>query len=194
MRILVYAIIIIFIFSIIAILKLEKNEVKYIKSTIDGNEYLVRDLPDKQLASDLLAHIKTNMTSIINHLNDNKDTKYIKNKTYIEQLKKKSAESIINESSPNSSYTSYSVNKGEQIVFCLRSKYDNKLHDINLLMYVVLHELSHVACPEYGHTVLFKKIFAFITQVAIEMGLYIKIDFAKDPIEYCGLTISESII
>jgi hypothetical protein len=61
-------------------------------------------------------------------------------------------------------------------------------------MYVALHEISHVACPEVGHTELFKKIFHFITKIAINMGIYKKIDFAKNPVEYCGLTVSESIV
>ena len=88
----------------------------------------------------------------------------------------------------------YSVNKGEQIVFCLRSKNTGKLHSLNLVMYVALHEMAHVACPEYGHTKLFKKIFAFFTKTAIEMGIYERIPFNQRPEEYCGLTITDSII
>ena len=61
-------------------------------------------------------------------------------------------------------------------------------------MYVTLHEMAHVACPEFGHTPLFKNIFLFFTQVAIDLNLYRKIPFDEDPREYCGLTISDSII
>lgn len=195
MRIVVFIIIIIFIFSIFAILKLEKHEVKYVKSTVDGKEYLVRDLKDKQLAADRLAQLKKNIMTLVNHLYDNKDTKYKEFKSSIEQLHDRIKDVIINESGEDSSYTSYSVNKGEQIVFCLRSKYNStKLHDINLVMYVALHEMAHVGCKSYGHTDEFKKIFAFITKTAIDIGLYTKINFSEDPVEYCGLIISESII
>jgi len=194
MRILVYLIIIIFIFSIVALVKLEKHEVKYIKSELDGKEYLVRDLKDKQAAADLLATIKINIMKLVDYVYENKDSKYSKHKAYIEQLKTRISDTIINESSEDSEYTSYSVDKGAQIVFCLRSKYNNALHDINLLMYVAIHEMAHVATPEYGHTPLFKQVFAFLTNVAIELGIYTKINFHEDPMEYCGLTISESII
>jgi hypothetical protein len=69
------------------------------------------------------------------------------------------------------------------------------LHDINLMMYVVLHEISHVACPVYdNHGPLFKKIFAFITNAAIKIGLYTKINFGTQPEEYCGLMITDSIV
>jgi len=194
MRKLLTIIILILAFSIIIFLKLQKNEIKYVKSHIDGNEYLVRDLEDKQEAADMLAKLKKNIMIIVNYLYENKNN-YNEYKKYIEQLHSRIQNVIINESSVNSAYTSYSVNKGEQIIFCLRSKYyKNKIHDLNLLMYVALHEMSHTACTEFGHTKLFKQIFAFITKIAIRIGLYKPIDFEKNPMEYCGLTISESII
>ncbi len=175
--------------------KLSKKEVVYVQSDVDDKKYLVRDLPDKQMASNMLARVKSNLAQLANELNKNKDTEYVEYKPYIEQLMGKFDKIIINESSEDSVYTSYSVNKGEQIVFCLRSKtFKNTLHDVNLVMYVALHEISHVACPEYGHTMLFKKIFALFTTVAIKIGTYQYIKFAEQPTEYCGLTISESII
>lgn len=195
MKVLIFLLLFIFILSVIAIIKLEKSEVKYVKSRVDGKEYLVRDLSDKQAAADLLATIKTKMFILKDHLIENQDNdKYNKYKEYIQQLDERISNVIINESSPDSSYTSYSVNKGEQIVFCLRSKYDGSLHDINLLMYVAIHEMAHVACPEYGHTDLFKKIFSFFTKKSIELNIYKKIDFPEDPTEYCGMIISESIV
>ena len=63
------------------------------------------------------------------------------------------------------------------------------------MMYVVLHEISHVACPIYdNHGPLFKEIFAFITNIAIKINIYKKIDFMQNPEEYCGLTITDSIV
>ena len=164
MKSLIFLLLFIFILSIIAIIKLEKSEVKYVKSKIDGEEYLVRDVHDKQEASDLLAKIKRNMFKLKDHLLENKNKdEYKEYSEYIDQLNTRISGVVINESTPDSTYTSYSVNKGEQIVFCLRSKYDSSIHDLNLLMYVAIHEMAHVACPEYGHTDLFKKIFAFMS-------------------------------
>jgi hypothetical protein len=143
----------------------------------------------------MLAKIKKNIFELTDHLIIYKDSKYVEMKPYIEQLNRKIRNSEISESSEDSVYTSYSVNKGEELVFCLRSKTNkNQLHKLNLLMYVTLHEMAHVACPEYGHTLLFKKIFAFLTEIAIKIGIYEKINFSNQPTEYCGLTISDSII
>jgi predicted metal-dependent hydrolase len=191
----IYIIIIVLIILVFIIFKLEKHEVKYVKSRVNNVEYLVRDTSDKQEAADRLGLIEVNIKKFIDYVYSNKDNEdYVKNKEYIEQLHNRIKNVVISESSADSSYTSYSVNKGEQLVFCLRSKYTNSLHDLNLLMYVVLHELSHVGCPEYGHGPLFKKIFAFFAECGIKCDVYKKIEFNKYPKEYCGLMISESII
>lgn len=189
-------VIVILIITVITIfVKMGIGEVEYVQSDIDNRKYLVRSLPDKKQAANLLARIRTNIMDLTKHLEKHKDTKYKKYKPYIEQLAERIITTKINESRGNEVYTSYSVNKGEQIVFCLRSKtFVNKLHDLNLMMYVALHEIAHVACPEYDHTPLFKDIFAFITNVSVELDFYQKIDFPMDHKEYCGIMITESII
>jgi len=172
-----------------------KHDVKYVKSYIDNREYLVLDKHDSIQAANTLARIRQNMIEISQMLDKHKNDKYKEYKNYIERLNKKIGYTKINEGGNDGSYTSYSVNKGDQLVFCLRSKkYKDILHDVNLVMYVVLHEMSHIACPEYGHTTLFYKIFRFITQVAMDMGKYQKINFNKNPTEYCGLIITDSIV
>jgi hypothetical protein len=166
----------------------------YVVSDLDNESYLVRDLPDKQIAVNILAKIRRNMNKISSKLYETKNS-HNSHKEHIEQLHNGLKNCIIAESSGNDVYTSYSINKGEQIIFCLRSKLiKNNLHDFNLIMYVVLHEMSHVACPEVGHTELFKKIFAFIANEAVNMGLYSKIDFRSSNKEYCGMQITDSII
>ena len=169
-----------------------------VESDIDKKKYLVRDLADKQESANLLAKINKNINTLNTYLFENKkDEQYVKYIPYIEQLNKKLKNTIIQESADNGIYTSYSVNKGEQIIFCLRSRNKDtldKLHDLNLLMYVVIHEMGHVACPEFGHTDLFKDIFAFLATEAVKLKIYKKIDFNENNQEYCGLTITDSII
>jgi predicted metal-dependent hydrolase len=179
---------------IVYYLEARKDDVIYTKSDIDNELYLVRNLKDKNIAANMLSKIKQNIFDITKYLIENKN-KYDEYKDAIDQLNDKIKNVIIMESSENSVYTSYSVNKGEQIIFCLRSRKErNKLHDFNMLMYVVLHEMAHVASKDYGHTPLFKKNFAFITERAIELRKYDKINFANNPMEYCGMTITDSII
>ena len=187
-------ILLLLIITISVFIKVHHGNVIYVKSDIDKEYYLVRDLEDKQNACNILSKIKQNIILLTKYLKENSD-KYSEYINYINQLESRIKNVEVLESSEDSIYTSYSVNKGEKLVFCLRSRQiTNKMHKFNLLMYVVLHEMSHVACPEYGHTNLFKHIFAFITSIAIELGYYIKINFNGTPEEYCGLMITDSII
>jgi len=167
----------------------------FLNSNVDGKFYLVRNGSNSQEASDILARINNNIKILSEYLFKNLD-KFPEFKENIVLLHSKLDDSKIMENSINEKFTSYSVNKGEQLVFCLRPRGDNnKLYNLNLLMYVVLHEMAHVACPEYddhGHE--FKRVFTFLTQQAIKLNIYTKINFSKNPVEYCGLTITNSII
>lgn len=170
----------------------------YVKSEIDGVFYLVRDVETKQHAANILGKISQNVEIISKYLYEKKNDSSCKDFIeYINILHKKYKSIIYLESDENSMYTSYSINKGEQIVLCIRTKdlENNDLHDLNLIMYVVLHEISHVACPIYdNHGPLFQKIFHFICTNAIDIGLYKKIDFIKNPVVYCGMNINNSIV
>jgi len=179
----------------------------YVRSDVDNNMYMVRNQKDKKKAANFLAKLRANIYAIVDYttkkINDPKTAnlpRYVEFKPYILQLRDKIKDVTVRESGTNSVYTSYTVNKGEQIIFCIRSKSlatylkTNNIHDFNLVMYVMLHEISHVACPEYDHTPLFKKIFKFICEEAIEMGIYTRIDFASSPREYCGMNINDSVI
>jgi len=172
----------------------KKKEVAYVRSSLDGNIYLVRDLSDKEEAANMLAKLKKNVFKLSKHLENNKRN-HEKMLPYINQLSQRIKGVKISESTKDSMYTSYTVDKGEEIIFCLRSKKNkDELHDINLVMYVCIHELAHVACPEYGHTLLFKKIFAFFCEESLKIGIYEKMKFYENPEEYCGLNITDSII
>jgi hypothetical protein len=162
----------------------------YEKASLDNSSYWVRDTSDKSIAANMLAQIKINMIKLINYLKDNKD-KFPDYMSYISDMVKRTRVINIMETPADEKYTSYTINKGEKIVFCLRSKILNTIHDMNTLMYVVIHELAHVGCPEYGHTPLFRKIFKFLLERSAEIGIYTPIDYRYKPQDYCGMTINE---
>jgi len=65
---------------------------------------------------------------------------------------------------------SYTINK-EKIYLCLNDE-NGKYYDKNLLLYVLLHELSHVMCDEVGHTDEFYNIFDELLKEAINQKIY----------------------
>lgn len=195
--------IILLVFIVILYLRAGDRNMIYVISDVDNKLYMVRNNNDKQQAANLLGTINKNINNIseymynnLDNTNNSKKQLYNEFKPYILRLKYGIEGIIIKESSEDSKYTSYTINKGEQIIFCIRSKLVDKyintssIHDINLIMYVVLHEISHIACPEFGHPPLFKHIFDFFCDEAQDMGIYKKINFKKSPTEYCGMTIT----
>lgn len=182
---------------VIIYFKFTHPDMTYVKSDIDNHFYLVRNVNDKKEACNVLAKLRQNIIYLSDTLYaDINNPKNVKYSQYIKRLHDRARDIIILESTQDSIYTSYSINKGEQIVFCLRMRtLPNSLYDVNLMMYVVLHEISHVACPIYdNHGPLFREIFNFMTLNAIDLGIYEKIDFKNSPVNYCGLMITDSIV
>jgi len=165
-------------------------EVTYVKSTLDGRNYLVRKLKDRQKAADMLASINMDLQKLVNHL-----TAKFPEKKEIKQLFANYNPNNVSEGSAQSGYTSYSVNKGERLILCIRQKdAEDSFVDKNVIMYVAIHEISHLATESIGHDQAFWDNFKFILQEAVSIDLYKKIDFANNPTPYCGLKISNSII
>lgn len=183
-----------FILIIITILYLyletKSLDVKFVESEIDNRTYLVRNLPDKKEAANLLSIIRNRLSTLVSHLR--KELPKEKEEDIL-RLVKNWRPNNISESSPNNKYTSYSINKGEKIVFCLRSRdKDNKLVNINTMMFVAIHELAHLMTKEVGHTKTFWDNMRYLLKQAIKLDLYTKQDFNKNPENYCGTKITDS--
>jgi hypothetical protein len=164
----------------------------------DRKKYLVRDLNDKKESANLLAKLMTDIKKLLTMLmEDSKNTtdqELLKYKSNVETIYNKIDSVKVRENEGENDLTSYSVNKGEELVFCVRSKINNKIHDINELMYVAIHEVAHIGCPETGHTRLFAKINLFLLRKALEKGFYLYKNYASSPVEYCGMTLNSSIL
>jgi hypothetical protein len=181
----------IFVIVIILVLytyKSIENEVEYVKSEIDGKLYLVRSLPDKQTAANTLSEINADIINLIKHLL----AKYPDDPRF-NLLYKNYDPSAISEGTHESGFTSYSVNKGEKLIICIRHT-DYSFVEKNVVMYPVIHEIAHLATSEIGHTKTFWNNFKFILSEAIGIGIYQKIDFKSNPTDYCNIQITSSVV
>jgi hypothetical protein len=76
---------------------------------------------------------------------------------------------------------------------CIRDKDENKnLHEHNLLMFVVIHELAHIMSKSIGHNNEFYNNFKFLLNEASTLGIYYPIDFKKNPEQYCGIEVNSN--
>lgn len=170
-------------------LKESAHDMAHVASTVDGQRYLVRNLPDKQDAADRLARTRAKLLRLMSNLKQTDP-----DKPFVVQMARNfdADPSRFSESAPDASYTSYSVNKGEKVFMCLRQRNAREeLVDENIITFVALHELSHIGTTEIGHTPQFWNNFGWLLKRAEEIQIYQFTDFAAHPVEYCGIHITD---
>jgi hypothetical protein len=170
--------------------KNSKYPVAYVKSTVDNESYLVRNLPDKQEAADRLARVRQKILLLRKHLQQSH-----MEKPFVKQMVDNfdCTADRFSESTPDAQFTSYSVNKGEKVFMCLRQRNEKEeLVQENIILFVALHEMSHVGTVSVGHTPEFWNNFAWLLKQAEATKIYEFTNFAAHPVEYCGVHITDS--
>jgi hypothetical protein len=164
-------------------------ELKCVVSGVDGNKYCVRDRKQVEQAADILATTTQKCKQLVEYVS----------KKYPEQENVKRLVNGFNpkqimETLPTSTYTAYSENKGEKLAYCLNVKNNDNEHliDENTLMFVSIHELSHIATKSVGHKTEFWDNFKFLLEEAKSAGIHNPVDYKKSPQEYCGMKIHDN--
>ena len=188
------------IMGIINIYKTKNSKVKYIKSNLytdDNSEYLVRysegTIPSDpnnncDAGANAICFMRANLMKLVERVKHErcpneectvpKDTKKVI-KGGLRDIQPKEIQMLltrfnpdnISESTYNDKYTSYSVNKGEKVIFCIREKNGsdkNKIINVNTLMFVAIHELAHIMTTSIGHGDDFWNNMRYLLSVAIE--------------------------
>lgn len=161
------------------------SSIETIVSTIDNRNYEVQIKCDSLEAANLIAQVREKLVTLVNHMYKT----YPSNPKVI-KLKNNFNPDVLKEGIDDPNYTTYTVNKGEEIVLCLRT--DGKLVDINVLTFVCIHELSHIGNETIGHDEPFWDFFRELLLEAINIGIYTKYDYRAKNVKYCGMTITDS--
>lgn len=191
-----------------------ENYVQY-KSSYDGREYNVIDkYSNHKEAAELLA--RSNETII--HLYEHLRTKYqiywptstdeeladkldisieslTARKNAVRNLLKRYNPDVIYETNPLNIHgeTSSTIKKGEKMNVCIRYRENpEKLVPYHVLIYVLLHEIGHVAADVWGHPPEFWQIFKFILNEAYDAKLWTPINYREHPEKYCGIMVHEN--
>ena len=179
-------IVVITVLLVIGYLKFGKTALKYQKAS-DEKFHLVRDMPDKEKAAEMLAEIKRRLELLIKYCVQN-----YPNDANVILMKQRFNPQNVQETDINESGTSYTIDKGKELHLCLRSKEDAELHQINILMFVAIHELAHIKSVSYGHNDEFGKHFVFLLKQASKIGVYQPIDYSQNPVKFCGMDVTSS--
>lgn len=158
-----------------------RNKGEYVKSDIDSNYYLVKGNNPIERAN-ILARINIKILGTFRILEPEINGVYGKNiKNLMENYK---GPGVLKESFDN---TTYVLNKGQEISICLEN-FKNE----NDLFFVVLHELAHLGCFEYGHGTEFVNFFKFLLEKAIKSNQYSYVNYKTSPTEYCDILINST--
>lgn len=180
------------------------RESMYVESDLDKIPYLIRSAQNKsrdylKTSANTLAEINKRVNKLLIHLEKNYINDGSKN-YFIKKLIENYHPNILSEAAIDNRYTTFTIDKKEMHI-CLRTRDENeKLYNIDLLMYVILHELSHLCNynenenPIIGHGVEFKEIFKFLVIESIKLGIYKYKDYSQNPEPYCGIMLSSSIL
>jgi hypothetical protein len=170
-----------------------KNIVE-VRSSLDNRTYRVQNLPNKQGACNLMSKIRQNLEKIVESFKN--DPNY-KQDEPIQRMISRFNPNVLEENDMDADSTSYSENKGEKIVVCLRDKTkkpDYPLVEENTVMFVLIHEMAHLMTASMGHTPEFWTNFKKLLHDCVKLGVYQNVNYAKQPIDYCGMTITDSPI
>jgi hypothetical protein len=162
-----------------------------VHSTVDGKAYKVRDMADKQQAANMMATLRRKLMKLCSAL----EKKY-PDKHQVKQMVQNFRDDPerFMEATPESEYTSSTVNKGESIHMCLRQRDgpDESLVNENVMMFVALHEFAHICTESIGHDAEFWNNFGWLLREAESLNLYTYTDFSAHPVSYCGVHITDS--
>jgi hypothetical protein len=158
----------------------------------DGQTYEMQNLPNKEKAVETMAGIHTGLVKLYEYY---KTTPNVAQDPAVVRFVSRFSSDVFVENDMQSPDTSYSENKGQKIVVCLRDKTKPPQYpviDQNTIMFVMLHEMAHLMTETIGHTQEFWTNFKRILQDAIQIGIYHPVNYAQRPTPYCGMTITDS--
>ena len=165
----------------------KNKNVAVLKSSNDNRKYRLLDLPGKEKCMEILVQLNKNVIQLLSYVKD-------EDREGIKDLLDNYRPDSLCENLENRSLQAYSLNKGEEICLCLREP-ENELEiidDMNTLMFVLVHELSHLMTDDIGHTNKFWNNMAYLLKKANEINLYTPINYSVTPVMYCGVKIDET--
>jgi hypothetical protein len=150
----------------------------------------VRDREKVEAAADLLAKTTEKCRQLVQYMQEKHPDNPVTQRLVAGFNPQRVVETL-----PTSEYTAYSENKGEKIAFCLNPKKKGDVNDLideHTLMFVAIHELSHVGTKSIGHKTDFWENFKFLLENAKAAGIHEPVNYKETPAEYCSMDIRDN--
>ena len=141
------------------------------------NGYRVKNEPDARHASNLLDQLTTRIRLLLSSTDQAREPRIVR-------IKKRWNGTLAELDGGTSKNIAHSIGK-RAISICIRNP-NGSLADENTCMYVIIHELAHIATHSIGHTPEFWKNMRYLLEVGEATGAYHYTDHDKEHVMLCG--------
>lgn len=151
----------------------------HVTSHINGKKYLVKNKKLKERVADTLAEMELRVRRFL----------VAAEKLYPDDVRirniRRRWNGTLSETPDHARDIAYSVGK-DAVFVCVRTPDGADVEDMNTCMFVLLHELAHVATSDWGHPPVFWSNMRWLLEVAETTGHYVYQDFEANKTTYCG--------
>lgn len=154
-----------------------------IPSSVTGKQYSVRNQPDAQAVADRLASLELRVRDFLERAE-----RHAPGDPRLANIRRRWTGTL--SETTDDKDVAYSLEKGS-ISVCVRRP-DGELESENTAMFVLLHELAHIATDTYGHKPEFWANMRFLLEVAEVTGSYTYQNFDAEAVSFCGKALRDS--
>jgi hypothetical protein len=154
-----------------------------VTSPLTDKQYTVKNAPGYQAVADRLAFMELRIADFLA-----KAEAYAPGDPRLANIRRRWNGTLAE--APVDRDVAFSIGKGD-ISVCVRRE-DGSLEPENTTMFVLLHELAHVATDTYGHRPEFWANMQFLMELAEAVGSYTYEDFDARVSSYCGKPLTGS--
>ena len=169
--------------AVVALYVAWPRRMTWVRSDLTGSRYRVKVGPDAQEVADRLAYMELRIKRFLALARD-----YAPGDRRLLNIARRWNGTL--SETPHDKDVAYSVAK-DAISLCVRSA-DGRLESENTTMFVLVHELAHIATDEYGHSREFWANMRFLLELAEATGAYVYQDFDAQLVSYCGHALASS--
>ena len=155
----------------------------WVTSPLTAKSYRVKPLPDRQAAADRLAEMELRLRAFLDAAEA-----LVPGDARIQNVRRRWNGTLAE--TPGGDDIAYSIGK-DSVYVCVRDA-AGRIDDLNTSMFVLVHELGHVATDDWGHPPVFWRNMKFLLELAERTGLYVYQDFDKGKVTYCGRQLGGS--
>lgn len=154
-----------------------------LSSEVTGKRYTVRNAPDAQRVADRLAALELRVRDFLERAD-----RHAPGDPRLANIRRRWNGTL--SETKDDTEVAFSLDKGS-ISLCVR-RADGELESENTAMFVLLHELAHIATDTYGHKPEFWANMRFLLEVAELTGSYTYENFDAQAMSYCGKPLRDS--